>query len=394
MKQLILPIWLILILAGLPQLSETAYTPALPNIAETLQAPEAWVEYTLSIYLFGFAIGTLFWGRLSDRFGRKPCILAGLFVFILGCVGCYFSHSIEWLLLSRFIQAFGGSTGSVLGQAICRDAFQGQALGRVYALVGAALAAFPAIGPVVGGVITQYWGWPPIFLFLMLSGSLVMLCTMIYLPETHPIASRQTVSIAETASRMLRDTRVMILAMIVAGCNGIGFSYFAEGSFYLIDLLGLSPSQYGLSFIGMAIVGVASAMSVRQLHKHHDAKTILYYGLSVVVIGGLLFSMGILSDFFLSWSRMFLIGVTILSMVIINAGVWMTTSTALSMALVDYKGCIGTASSLFGCLYYALISLITIGMGLLHNGTMLPMPLYFLGIGLVMWMLQRRLRFF
>ena len=193
---------------------------------------------------------------------------------------------------------------------------------------------------------------------------------------------------------MLRDTRVMILAMIVAGCNGIGFSYFAEGSFYLIDLLGLSPSQYGLSFIGMASVGVASAMSVRQLHKHHDAKTILYYGLSVVVIGGLLFSMGILSDFFLSWSRMFLIGVTILSMVIINAGVWMTTSTALSMALVDYKGCIGTASSLFGCLYYALISLITIGMGLLHNGTMLPMPLYFLGIGLVMWMLQRRLRFF
>lgn len=105
------------------------------------------VEYTLTIYLFGFALGILFWGRLSDRLGRKPCVLAGLAVFVVGCVGCYEANSLFFLMLSRFIQALGGSIGSVLGLAICRDAFQGADLGRAYSSIGSALALFPALGP-------------------------------------------------------------------------------------------------------------------------------------------------------------------------------------------------------------------------------------------------------
>ena len=124
-------------IVGLPQLSETVYTPSLPDIARGLRTREAMVEQTLTIYLFAFALGMLFWGQISDKFGRKPCILAGLLVFIAGCISCYFSTSIEMLMLSRFIQAFGGSTCSVLGQAICRDAFHGPELGRVYSAAAA-----------------------------------------------------------------------------------------------------------------------------------------------------------------------------------------------------------------------------------------------------------------
>lgn len=156
----ILPaIWLIVLIVGLPQLSETVYSPSLPEIAEALKTSDAMVEYTLTIYLFGFAIGTLLWGRLSDRFGRKPCILMGLFVFLIGCLGCYFSSSIDALLISRFIQALGGSIGSVLGQALCRDSFQGPDLGKVYSIVGSALALFPAVGPIIGGVIAENSSW-------------------------------------------------------------------------------------------------------------------------------------------------------------------------------------------------------------------------------------------
>ncbi|MBL3285326.1 MFS transporter N-terminal domain protein [Rickettsiales endosymbiont of Paramecium tredecaurelia] len=148
MTHVLLPaIWLIVLIASLPQLSETVYTPSLPDIARHLNASEAMVEYTLTIYLFGFALGTLFWGRVSDRLGRKPCIIAGLLLFIIGCTGCYFSNSITSLMISRLIQAFGGSIGSVLGQAVCRDAFHGAALGRVYSLMGSTLALFPALGP-------------------------------------------------------------------------------------------------------------------------------------------------------------------------------------------------------------------------------------------------------
>src|SRR5438105_5944435 len=129
-------IWLIVLIVGLPQLSETVYTPSLPDIADGMKTSEAMVEYTLTIYLLGFAIGTLFWGILSDKIGRKPCVLAGLLIFIVGCIGCYYSSTITELMLARFIQALGGSIGSIIGQAICRDAFHGQSLGKAYSLIG------------------------------------------------------------------------------------------------------------------------------------------------------------------------------------------------------------------------------------------------------------------
>jgi DHA1 family bicyclomycin/chloramphenicol resistance-like MFS transporter len=169
MNNIFLPaIWLIVLIVGLPQLCETVYTPSLPDIAHALKTSAPMVEYTLTIYLLGFAVGTLFWGNISDRLGRKPCILAGLFIFMVGSLGCYFSHSIGTLMMNRLVQAFGGSIGSVLGQAICRDAFHGVALGRVYSTTGSALALFPALGPLCGGLIADTVGWRNIFIFLIL----------------------------------------------------------------------------------------------------------------------------------------------------------------------------------------------------------------------------------
>src|SRR5579872_2591343 len=157
MSSVALPaIWLIVLIVGLPQLSETVYSPSLPEIAQALHTSDSMVEYTLTIYLIGFAIGLLFWGKISDKFGRKPCILAGLAIFTLGCIACYYSQTINALMVSRLIQAFGGSIGSVLGQSISRDSFQGPALARVYATVGTAMAIFPAMGPLVGGLISEY----------------------------------------------------------------------------------------------------------------------------------------------------------------------------------------------------------------------------------------------
>ena len=384
--------WLIVLLAGLPQLSETVYSPSLPDIARDLSASESMVEYTLTIYLFAFALGTLLWGRLSDRVGRKPCVIAGLLIFILGCVGCYSSTTITMLMISRFIQALGGSVGSVLGQAICRDAFHGPALGKMYSSLGSALAIFPAIGPVVGGLIAERFGWPSIFLFLIAFSLVLAACLIKLLPETHHSDKRKPISAVEVTAQLLKDTRVLGLGLIVGVCNGISFSYFAEGSFYLIKLLGLSPSTYGTSFIALALASMMGGLTSRKLHSRYDSQAIMRVGLLVILGASAVSStLVVLHSTGLSIPVFGLIGITLLTQMCIMYGICMATTNALALALVDYKWCIGTASSLFGFFYYCVVSLCTFGMGALHNGTLVPMPLYFLSLACGMYIVQKLL---
>jgi Bcr/CflA subfamily drug resistance transporter len=383
-------LWLIVLIVGLPQLTETVYTPSLPAIAYALQVAESWVEYTLTIYLFAFAIGTLFWGKISDIYGRKPCLLIGLSIYIIGCVGCYYSTSLPFLMLSRFIQAFGGSVGSVLGQAISRDAFKGAALGKAYSSVGSALAIFPAIGPVIGGIIDQAFGWSSIFLFLIGMGCLVWIFSFYTLPETHFPNKNQSYSFLDIGRQMLSDRNVWGCGLIVAGCNGITFSYYAEGPFFLINLLGLSPAWYGMTYLFIALAMVLGGIISRHLHQRYTNHEILRIGLITILIGTCFFAIGISLSYHIAFSNVYLIVMTIVCMMVVSAGICISCSNALSMALQDYRQAIGTASALFGFCYYLLISAFTLGMGNLHNMTLWPMPWYFLSISVFMVFTFRR----
>lgn len=387
MNTLLPPVWLIVIIAGLPLFSETVYTPSLPNIALTLQTSASMVEYTLTIYLLGFALGTLAWGKFSDKFGRKPGILLGLCLFTLGCLGCYFSESVEFLMFSRFIQAFGGSIGSVLGQAVCRDAFHGSALGQVYVLVSSALSIFPAIGPVIGGVIAENFGWRNIFILLLVIAIALIFLIKYRLPETHLAENRTSVSLLDVALNLLKNKRVLGFALLVGGCNGISFSYYAEGPFYLIKTLDLSPSQYGITFIALAASTMLGGVFSKKLHRTQEPLTIICYGLTILLLATTFHSIVLFSHmYFFALPNLVLIAITLVTLMSIMFAICMVTSNALALALVDYKWCIGTASSLFGFFYYGMISLLTFGMGYLHNGSLLVMPFYFLAISLIMYL--------
>jgi hypothetical protein len=218
----------------------------------------------------------------------------------------------------------------------------------------------------------------------------LILILFIHLPETHHKDHRQAISIMTIAYKLLRDKKVIRFGFIVGGCNGISFSYFSEGSFYLIKGLGLSLRGYGLSFIAIAGAIMMGGRVSKKLHHSCSLETIMGYGLGIILI-----STGVFSCFSLLNHSIFhlpnevMIAITILSQMIITFGICITTSNALSLALVDYKGCIGTASSLFGFFYYLLISLLTFGMGFLHNDTLLPMSLYFFCIAAFMRMTQK-----
>lgn len=371
-------IWLLSLLAGLSQISETVYSPSLPEIARALFVPESWVEYTLTIYLFGFAIGSLFWGKVSDRYGRKPCIIVGMIIYIIGCLGCYFSISIELLLISRFVQAIGGGVGSVLSQAMTHDAFHGAQLGKVFSTVGSALAVFPAIGPVIGGVIAQNFGWQAIFLFLLIFGIILLGLVIYRLPETLHHEKRQRVSTWHVIKRMCTDSQVLTYGLVIGTSFGICFSYYGEGSFYLIDLLGLTPSAYGVTFIAIAGATVVGGIISRALHHYYNSYDILLMSLQTMFLASCTFTLAIVTAQYVSASTCILILLTIMHMMIIMAGICISTSTALSVALQEYRQIIGTATSLFVFFYFILISLFTLIMGLVRNDNLATMPTYFM----------------
>lgn len=377
-------LWLLVLIVGLPQLSETVYTPALPEIAQALNTPDSWVEFTLTIYLLGFAFGTLSWGYLSDRFGRKPCLLSGLLLYILGCLGCFFANSIEALLCARFIQALGGSTGSVLGQAICREAFSGTQRGRVFATIGSALSLAPAIGPVLGGTITQYFGWATIFLVLIGFGFLIFALVTHKLPETNQTKGKKDISIPAIWKALLGDKRVMGFCLLIGLGNGLTFSYYAEGSFFLIDMLNLSPSSYGASFFLIAVSSLFAGMWGRWLHKFHTGFRILEYGLALIFLGTTVFTGCTLAMLALDMESYHLVLATLACMSIIMMGLTLAMMSCLSLALESYQSVIGTASSLFGFMYYCVVSLITLSMSALHDNTLIPMPVFFTSISITM----------
>lgn len=384
---IVLPaLWLLVIIVGLPQISETVYTPALPRIADFLNVSESMVEWTLTIYLFGFALGTLWWGKASDRWGRKPMLLAGLALYCLGCLWCYQASTIAALMWGRLLQAFGGSTGSVLGQAICRDAFSGPERGKVFSTIGSALAFSPAIGPVIGGVLAQYYGWSFNFLFLCIVGLLTLVFTMYMLPETLAPENRSSLSFSlliSTAKRMLSDPYVLAHGFLIAACNGIGFSYFAEGSFIMIQLLGLSPWQYGTTFLGMALAGMLGGVVSRYLHGQHSSLWILQQGLKTLIAGCCLLLILVGLGNGLSWAPFVMAGCILGSMMLIMLGISIVIPNTLSLALEHYRQHQGTASALLGFGYYTVISVFTLLMGLLHTGGLWPMPIYFLTIAIL-----------
>ena len=170
------------------------------------------------------------------------------------------------------------------------------------------------------------------------------------------------------------------------------FSYFAEGSFYLIKMLGLTPSQYGYSFIAIAIASMIGGITSARLNGRYTAHTLMKLSNYVILIGNLVFVLCVALHYISPISPIILIIMTIITQMITGFGMCSSTSNALAIALVNYKWCTGTASSLFGSFYYCTVSLVTLGMGTLHNGTLLPMPLYFAILSLLLLFVQKMVK--
>lgn len=196
---------LIIVLVGFPQISESIFTPVLPQISANMHVSAGTSQLTMSIYFIAFAIGVLFWGQLSDKIGRRLAMNLGIIVYLIGNTGLFISPTFQFLLFSRFIQAFGASVGSVVTQTIMRESFDGIEGAKVFSKVGAAMALSPAFGPLIGGLLETYFGYRNVFSALIIMATLVLLYRYFRLPETRDINNIQQVSLLKVTWRLLKD---------------------------------------------------------------------------------------------------------------------------------------------------------------------------------------------
>ncbi|EPY13094.1 multidrug effflux MFS transporter [Paenibacillus alvei] len=379
---------LFIILVGFPQISETIYTPSLPDIASQLQASNNMIQLTLSIYFLGFAFGVFCWGRLSDAIGRRPAMLWGIFVYGIGSLGCYLSGSVEWLLVSRFIQAFGASTGSVVTQTILRESIDGSKRHAVFAQISAALAFTPALGPLIGGWVDQSLGFRAVFLTLVVMSVAIFAYTFASLPETRVATTTSNVNTIAVVKRLIADGRVWAFGFLIGATNGILFSYYAEAPFVFIEYYEMTPGIYGFFGIFVALSSIVGAMLSKRLLSTYKPEQIILIGCLVTALGA-----GALVGFTLSGlsSSLLSMGVFVACIFILLLGIGMAIPNCLSLALVRYSDVLGTAGAIFGLGYYLIVSLITSGMSYLHNDSLVTMPMYFFVLAAIMVIVSRRI---
>lgn len=368
---------LLICLVGFPQVSETIFTPSLTNIAGAYGVTMNVAQLTLSIYFLSFAFGVFFWGIISDFIGRRSAMLYGILVYTIGCIICYISTDVSILFLGRFVQAFGASTGSVTTQTILREHYHGNERHTLFAQISAALAFTPALGPLIGSYIGQYFGFRAVFLTLVILGAGLLLWTHRKLPETMIEKKTQFNAsfIFGIGKKMLFSRYTLIFCLLIGVLNGVLFSYYAEAPFIFIEVFGFSQSQYGFMGIVVACATILGALLSKKLLTKFEPTKIIRFGITFALFGSLFLLAISLIDMTLKITTiLFILGIFI---TLIGTG--LALPNCLSLALAKFSDVAGTAGAFLSLVYYIIVSLFTFVMGIIHNGSIMMLPLLFVG---------------
>ncbi len=335
---------LLSLLTGLGPLSMDMYLPSLPAIGAALHGSIAQVQLTISSYLFGFAAGQIIYGPVSDRFGRRPVILAALVLYGIGSVACAVTQSIETLTAVRFIQALGGAGAIVLARAVVRDIYSGVRAGRELSLMGSITAFAPIAAPAIGGVLQTVFGWRASFILLVIFALFAAAAAARLLPETLKQRTPGPFSLP-TMKAMYRSVLVhrgflANLGILTASFVGL-FAWVSGASVVMQGVYGLSPVAFGATYAVGALgymIGTSIAARIVMrigLDRTMGIGAVIQAAGGVAMAGAVALGLG---------SVVWLVG----AMTLYLAGMGFVLPQAQASALTPFPDRAGTASSLMG----------------------------------------------
>jgi DHA1 family bicyclomycin/chloramphenicol resistance-like MFS transporter len=363
------PLVLLIALVSFGPVSIDIFLPSLPDMTRVFATDVSHVQLALSVFIGGFALAQLVYGPLSDRFGRRPVLLAGVTVYVAASLVCLTARSIEALILGRILQSFGACSGPVLSRAIVRDVYPRDQAARTLATMASVMALAPAVAPIVGGSLHAAFGWQANFVVMVGFGVALLIAGWALLDETNRRRDRH----ALRPSRMVGNYGILLSDGIFLGHTltlsfvfAAMFCFVSGVSFVLIDVLGVPPRHFGFCFA--AVIGgylTGNVAAARFTHRIGMERMIVA-GVAIGLAGGIL-----MAALGLAHVQTVAAVITPMAAIFLGAGLVLPNSTAAAIA--PHGQIAGSASALLGFIQMATASVAGWLVGRLHDGTTRPM---------------------
>ena len=370
-KNLNIVVFILALLNTLESLSIDLYLPAFPSMAKIFNTDIGHIQVSISVFFAGFAFGQLLWGPLSDKKGRKPMLYCGLLLFIIGATAIYFTSDIYVLWAMRFLQAFGGSAGIVIGRAIIIDLYDKNKAVTIFSQQSQISGIAPIIAPLLGSVFLKFWGWNSSFAFLCIMGLITFFMVYKYVPETN---TRIHLSDDEMLNekglkeqlKMIISNRDFINSTMV---GSIAFAsliiYISNAPFLFMEIHGFSSSTFSFIFAFNSLALITAAYITPKLIKRISNSSLLFSATIVLLV---VCSLHILIA---AENLSVALEIAMLYLSLLAIGILFPITSA--HALSPFKEGRGTAAALLGFMQLMVTFLISGLIGFLEADSIIPM---------------------
>lgn len=357
------------LLSALGPLAIDLYLPAFPAVAEEFHASAAQVQLSLVSFFFALALGQIVYGSLSDIFGRKAPLLAGLALFVAALIGCSLASSVEALIAWRFVQGLGACAGNAIARAIVRDLHTGPDAASLLSSMLLVLGVSPVVAPVVGSLLLTLVSWRALFWIVAVIVAATALLTLYALPETLPPEQRKRHGLAATLGTyrcLLGDSRFMAMVALCGMVTGLIFTFLAGSPFVYTQVYGVTPTLFGFLLGINAIAQIVCAQFNRKLMKRIGAKRQTQWMSIVATCASLLLLL-------LTWAGQGTLLLTVLLCLAIFGAVGLLLTPSAVTAMDDQGEAAGAAAALLGTGQVLLGACMSALLSVLADGSAVPM---------------------
>ncbi|HEY7204720.1 MAG TPA: multidrug effflux MFS transporter [Methylomirabilota bacterium] len=377
---------------GLGALSIDMFLPSLPAIATVFAAPPATVQLTVTLFLMAFAASQLVYGPVSDRYGRRGVLIAGLALYAAAGLACALASSIGVLIGARVLQALGGGAGPVVARAVIRDLHGPERAARVFSYMAMVQSLNPMLAPVLGGYVHETFGWRAVFLVHAGAGTLFVALMAAGVHETNvrrdPTAL-QPGAMGRNVAILLSDRAYLSYVLVNALMFGGQFAFISGSSFVLIGVLGVSPSVFGICFGTVALGIMTGTFLSGRFGGRLGLDQTIFCGVSLGAAAGVVLAL-------LAWSGILSVAAIVAPMYVFAVGLGLTLPNGTAGAIGPFPRMAGLAAAVASFLQMTGSALYSVAVGHFDDGTARPMTtaIALAGVGALacFWRLRRRRR--